>query len=76
MKQQADMIFTTYGNEIVLICSVMFLVYILRDIVLILKVRQNGRQENNAPAWHSLLSDFLFLLYLLHMISTLIARIW
>lgn len=76
MKQQADMLFTTYGNEISLICSVILLVYILRDIVLILKARQNGKQENKAPATHSLLFDFLFLLYLLHMISTLIVRIW
>ena len=76
MKQQADMIFATYGNEILLICSVVLLVYILRDIVLILQARQNGRKENKASASHSLLFDFLFLLYLLHMISTLIARIW
>lgn len=76
MKQRADMLFTTYGNEIELICSVMLLVYILRDIVLILKAGQNGRQENKAPVSHSLLFDFLFLFYLLHMISTLMARIW
>lgn len=76
MKQQADMLFATYGNEILLICSVALLVYILRDIVLILKAEPNGRRENKAPAAHSLLFDFVFLFYLLHMISTLMARIW
>lgn len=76
MKQQADMFFSTYGNEIAFVCSVVFLVYILRDIVLVLKARQNGSDENRAPASHILLFDVLFLLYLLHMISTLISRIW
>lgn len=76
MKQQVDMFFSIYGNEILLVCSVLFLAYILRDIVLVLKARQNGSNENRAPASHILLFDFFFLLYLLHMISTLISRIW
>lgn len=76
MKQQADMLFSCYGNEIALFGSVVFLVYILRDIVLVLKTRQNGSEENRASASHGLLFDFLFLIYLLHIINTLIARIW
>lgn len=76
MKEQLDMLFSNYGNEIVLVCSVIFLAYILRDIVLALKERQSGSDENSVPASHILLFDFLFLLYLLHMINTLIARIW
>lgn len=76
MIQQVDLFFATYALEILLICSVLLLVYILRDIVLVLKAKQKGGEENKAPASHILLFDFLFLLYLLHMINTLIARIW
>lgn len=68
--------FTTYGNEIALIFSVCFLVYVLRDIILILKARQSGSNGNEQTASNGLLFDFLFLIYLLHMISTLILRIW
>lgn len=76
MKQQEDIFLNNFGLEITLICSVIFLVYILRDFVLILKARQSASEENRAPASYSLLFDFLFLICLLHMISTLNARIW
>lgn len=76
MNQQINMFFSNYDNEFLLVCSVSFLIYILRDIVLVLKARQSNRKENRAPASHILFFDFLFLLYLLHMINTLIARIW